>query len=158
MKALSIVCTGIILLMVLYFYLAKSVGESIGEELPIAFAKPTTQGVEINIAVPITMPRKAPPLREHGVIMWDKWVETHFIIKDASGKRVPLRRASGSSLMSDRESGGTPDCWLKGFLKAGAAYTFDYKPRLDSPFYRWEFTAPTDGASAERMGFKEVEE
>ncbi len=36
MKALSIVCTGIILLMVLYFYLAKSVGESIGEELPIA--------------------------------------------------------------------------------------------------------------------------
>lgn len=156
MRALSILCSAIIALLVLYFYLANSAGDTGREELPIAFGKPNSQGVEINVAVSIFLPRKAPPPREHGVIMWDKWIDARFMLKDSTGARVPLRRANFSNLMNDRQSGGTPECWLKGFVKPGASYTFDFKPRLDGPTYRWEFTAPTAGAEAERIGFVEV--
>ncbi|MBI5866248.1 MAG: hypothetical protein HZB38_17395 [Planctomycetes bacterium] len=156
MRGLGVLAAGVIVIAIMYFYFGSQVSKDI-VTLPVAFGKPDAAGVEFNVAVSMFMPRKDPPKLRGAVVQWDEWVSDHFQLTDASGAKIPLQRVNFSKLMDDRESGGTPEFWLKATLKPGATYRFGLTPILPAPKYHYSLVAPTGESEATRVEFEEDE-
>ena len=80
-----------------------------------------------------------------GAVYWDEWLEEHFIMTSAAGDKVKFERLAQSNLISDKQAGGAPEFYIKGKIKHGTAYTFDFVPVDEEPErFRYELTAPTE--------------
>lgn len=152
MKGLGALAAGVLLIAAMYFYISKNMAKEV-VTLPVGFGKPADT-VEMNIAVSMFLPRKDPPRLEHNVVQWDKWVAEHFELHEFDGQRIPLQRTNFSNILSDRDSGGTPEFWLKATLKPGAKYTLTFTPIAPEPVYQKTFTAPTEPVEADRFEFE----
>jgi hypothetical protein len=157
MKALVVLVAAAILVGSAYFYFGADAAKET-RTLAVGFGKPDSSGVEMNVAVSMFLPRKDPPKFKDNIPQWDQWVAEHFQVVDSSGAKVPLQRANSSSLLSDRQSGGTPECWLKARLKPGGSYVFTFIPSLPGPKFKHMFTAPTTQIEPEWFDFEDAGE
>lgn len=86
---------------------------------------------------------------------WSDWIESHYELRDTSGKRVGLRRMGTSALMLDERAAGAPDFITWADVKKGANYTWEFKAKLaDGKRYRCTFTVPQDEQKARRFAFE----
>lgn len=153
MKGIGVLVAGVVVIAAMYFYINKSMAKEV-VTLPVGYGKPTADSVEMHIAVSMFLPKKDPPRLEHNVVQWDKWVEEHFKLQDADGGRVPLQRTNFSNILTDRQSGGTPEFWLKAMLKPGAKYTITFTPIMPEPNFQRVFSAPTEPTEADWFTFE----
>ena len=152
MKGLGVIIAGVLLVGGLAFYASKSMAKEV-VSLPVGFGKPADT-VEMHIAVSMFMAKNDPPKLKHNVVQWDEWVSEHFKLHDFSGGSVPLTRTNSSNILNDRQSGGTPEFWLKATLKPGAKYSLIFTPSMPEPNYQRNFTAPTEPTEPERFEFE----
>jgi hypothetical protein len=152
MKGLGVLAAGVLLIGAMYFYISKSMAKDV-VTLPVGYGKPADT-VEMHIAVSMFLPKKDPPKLKHNIVQWDEWVADHFQLHDADGQRVQLSRTGFSNILSDRQSGGTPEFWLKSMLKPGAKYTITFTPVMPEPTYQQTFTAPTAEVDADWFTFE----
>src|SRR5262245_14639472 len=152
MKGFGALVAGVALIAAMYFYISKSMAMEV-VTLPVGYGKPTADSVEMHVAVSMFLPKKDPPKLEHNIVQWDKWVAEHFQLQDSTGAAVQLQRTGFSNILSDRQSGGTPEFWLKATLKPGATYTFVFTPIVPAPTYRHTFKAPTEPTDADWFSF-----
>lgn len=91
-----------------------------------------------------------------GAEYWDEWLEEHFVLTSESGDKVRFERMAQSNLISERDAGGSPEFFIKGKVKPGTAYTFEFIPVNENPDrFRYEFTAEKD-MPLTRVNFKRV--
>lgn len=152
--AIGLLC---FLAFILYFAVSRETAQDPGRMIPIGLGNATPTSVDLHLAVGIGMPRRDGPKLVHGVIQWDKWVEEHFELRDASGTRVPFRRNNFSRIIPE-PTAGTPEFFLHATLKPGTTYTIDYIPVAGDPTrYRYKLTAPSENTGPERVVFAPVE-
>ena len=152
MKGLGIIIAAVLIIGGLAFYASKKAAKEV-VTLPVGFGKPADT-VEMHIAVSMFLPKKDPPKLKHNIVQWDEWVSDHFKLHDFSGAAVALSRTNASNILNDRQSGGTPEFWLRATLKPGAQYTLTFTPVLPDPTYQHNFTAPTEATEPERLEFE----
>lgn len=129
--------------------------------LTLAYGHVDGEKIEIHVAVPVGMPGKDPPKLDKSFNpKWEEWVADHFVIIADNGDRVPMERIARSELLPDHKVGGAPEFFLKGKLKVGTNYKFDYVPRSyeSSRKFRLAFTAPSSQSPLKREIFEEVTE
>lgn len=152
MKGVGVLVAGVLLIAGLAFYASKTMAKDV-ITLPVGFGKPADT-VEMHIAVSMFLPKNDPPKLKHNIVQWDEWVAEHFKLHDSQGAPVPLTRTNASNILNDRQSGGTPEFWLKATLKPGAKYTLTFTPLLPDPTFQRNFTAPTGETEPERFEFE----
>lgn len=157
MRGVFALLFGVLLIGGMYFYFAANVAKDV-PSLPIAFGTPNTAGVEMQFAVSIFLPKKDPPRLEHGVVLWNEWMNEHFQLRDSTGAAVQLQRLGFSTMLSDRQTGGTPEFWVKAILKPGATYEFDFTPILPGPKYRHSLMVPTAKVEPDWILFEKYSE
>jgi hypothetical protein len=127
--------------------------------ITIAIGNPHNNECDIHLVVAHLMvldgPRKD---ANSNAIFWDEWLEQHFILTSADGKKVRLERLANSNLIDSMKAGGSPEFFIKGKVVPGTAYTFDYVPDDEGPDrFRYEFTAPAE-MPLTRVNFVRVNE
>lgn len=157
MRGLYALASGVFLIGVLYFYFAANVTKDT-PTLPLAFGAPNAAGTEMQFAVNMFLPKNDPPRLEHGVVLWNEWMNEHFQLRDSTGAAVQLQRLGFSTMLSDQQAGGTPEFWVKTFVKPGATYEFDFTPVLPGPKYRHTLTVPTAKVDPDWILFEKYSE
>ena len=141
MRGIFVLLFGVVAVGGLFFYFSANVTKDI-PTLPIAYGTANTAGVEMQFAVSMFLPKKDPPRLEHGVVLWDEWMNEHFQLRDSTGTAVKLQKLGFSTMLTDRQTGGAPEFWVKAILKPGATYEFDFIPILPGPKYRHSLSVP----------------
>ncbi len=91
-----------------------------------------------------------------GAEFWDEWLDEHFVLTSDSGSKVRFERMASSNLISDRDAGGSPEFYIKGKVKPGTPYRFEYIPVNENPErFHYEFTAEKE-MPLTRVNFKRV--
>lgn len=157
MRGVFMLLFGVVLIGGMFFYFSANASKDV-PTLPIAYAAPNTAGVEMQFAVSMFLPKKDPPRLEHNVVLWDEWINEHFQLRDSSGTPVKLQRLGFSTMLTDRQTGGAPEFWVKTILKPGATYEFDFIPILPGPKYRHLLTVPTGKVEPDWILFEKYSE
>ena len=151
---------GLVLLIALcaaaYFVFVAMQGDD-SKLIAIAFGNPDEQVIDIHIELTMSMVATdtLAYANVNGNTVWEKWAEAHYLIRDASGAQVPLRRAMKSNLTSDAQTRGFNDSFLIGKVKRGTEYTFTYLPVVGEPKqFVYSFTAPMEKLKRQRVSFK----
>lgn len=157
MRGLFALSCGVFLIGAMYFYFSANVKKDT-PTLPIAYGAPNSAGVEMQFAVSMFLPKNDPPRLEHGVILWNEWMNEHFQLRDSSGAAAQLQRLGFSTMLTDRQTGGAPEFWVKAILKPGGTYEFDFTPILPGPKYRHTLTVPTTKVEPDWIMFEKYSE
>lgn len=111
---------------------------------------------DLHLVVAPLMVQDPPKTLPSGTELWDEWLEEHFVLTSDSGDKVKFERMAGSNLISDRDAGGSPEFFIKGKVKPGSVYTFEFIPVNENPErFRYEFTAEKE-MPLTRVNFKRV--
>ncbi len=158
MKGLvTLLVISLILVWAGYYFMGNEMSR---EEQMVAFACGNSKGdvQEIQVVVPIAFPKREPPrMSENNVLLWDEWVEEHWIIISTDGERVPLRRKFAANLIPEAKV-GSPDCYLIGQVRTGVEYTFDFIPSLaEQKRFRRMFKVDPAGVPFGRLRFEMVQ-
>lgn len=141
-----------------FFYLSDRMVSDQGRQIAFAYGFPREGAIEMHVAVYRPMTTQDPPRVDlkSGHWYWDEWLDEHLVVTDKqTGQQVSLKKMNNSSLIQERDIGGTPEFYAVGELKQNAAYTFDFIPIAADPLrYRHEFTAPAEEQKARRANFK----
>ncbi len=142
------------------YWLTMKASEDPGYQFALAFGNPEAETLDFHVViynrtVRIDGPRLDP---KSGVLLWQEWVDTHFVLRDAKGANVPFHREGGSAFITGHDLGaGTPEFYLAAKVKKNAAYDLDYLPTpADGERYRYSFTAPADTEKLKRPLFRFV--
>lgn len=158
MKALIALVVLAIIVTVIGFRFTNS--SKIAESKPIGIAagKVNNGLCKLDLVVSMGMARGEGPRVKGGVADWNEWIAEHFILTDNTGKRVEMKRANFSDLISDKDA-MTPDSFLTAMIQPNVGYVLDYKPLRDDPLrYRFEVTVQNDGRPFAREFFEPVME
>jgi hypothetical protein len=131
-------------------------GPNSEDQYSVAVASGQTPGgaYEIHIGVEFAMTRTESPKLKGPGSTWPEWVEEHFKLVDASGKKVALARTNNSRLI---KSQGTWDFYLSAPAKPGETYELTYQPRRDEPLcFRQKFTTAREGKASSRLMLDKV--
>lgn len=146
-----VVCVGLLVYWVTS--LPKSSGPSL--TIPIAWGNASGNQIEMNAVIGVALAHKSRK-NEPGSVgktkNWDEWVDTHCIIKSASGGPVKVSRRAESSIIPYRDVQqmvGTEEFYLSAKLKPGESCTFDYIIENPKPeTYRCQLAAPAQAEKA----------
>lgn len=130
-----------------------------GHWLAIAFTVPMGGTIQAQLGVPVSAPLNDPPeTNSMGILLWDKWIEDHFMLYDSTGSRIPLMKMGTSAMFQKDAAAGAPDMIVWAEVKQGGQYKFEYRPRSYEPnVYRHDFTAPSEEVNVRRVSFELVE-
>ena len=161
MKGLVVLFVLALVAIIGYFQFMKSMDSDSQVLVSSAFGNSDKGTCEIHVVVqPLTV-KTDPPRADlsTGFVYWDEWLDAHYNLTEDGGKRVKFERAQWSPVISDKEAGGAPEFYLKGKVKQGANYTFEFTPLKDGPRkYRRTFTAPNGDQKMSRDIFALVKE
>jgi len=139
---------GLLVVMVYWLGLASG-GEKAALAIPIAWGQPGNGQIEMHAVIGVALAnqsRRSEKTPSSKALDWNKWIQSHCILKAASGEAVPLLKANHSPIIKPHEIQpmiGTEEFFLTAGLKAGTSYTFDYVIEEPQPtVYRCQFTAP----------------
>jgi hypothetical protein len=155
MKAVFVLSLVIFAGLLVYYFVGMPKDSGPTLAIPIAFGAPTGGEIEMNAIIGVVLAhksRKDERLSPTQPKSWDQWIDTHCIIKSASGQQVKLRRTVNSTIIpfpDVQATVGTEEFFLSARLKAGTAYTFDYIIDCPDPVvFRCGLPAPV---AAERV-------
>ena len=129
-------------------------------QVVMAFGFPKDGRIELHAVASMGMTATEPPRLDPstGRINWAEWVDEHFDLRDAAGKRENIFFKSGSDdVIPVNKVLGAAEGYLFAKVKQGADYTFDYIPkRAEARRFRHTFTAPTGNVPVDRINFKRM--
>ena len=140
--------------------LLREVTRDQGKNLLMAYSEEGSDKMLVHLAVSIGMYRKDPPrFSSRGEPLNREWVDDHFQLYDASGKRVPIEKWGSDSLIDKSRASLAPELYLVAILDKGKEYVYEYVPVLSKPEkYRHEFSAPPAGQDPWHGKFLLIEE
>jgi len=107
-----------------------------GRVVGIAVGPPNEQGeAEVHVLIAMLMKVEDTPLPKPNSMQpdWVPWLDTHFDLRDPSGKKVPFRKGGFKSELITEMQAGTAEFIAIATIQAGDAHTLDYTPVVGEP-------------------------
>ncbi len=137
-------------------YFGYQTSKDQGHQLAMAFSDVSAEIMQVQCGVGTSLTMFDPPkTNSRGVPLWPEWIDDHFTVRDADGKKLLFRRMGTSRLFLDDRAAGSPEFVLHVDLKKGETYTFDYlEVRGEDKLYRYVLTIPNEPEKVRRHLFE----
>lgn len=121
--------------------------------MQVAYGELEGEGLQMDIVLTAAMSNYDSPIGDtRYVTVWQKWVDSHFDLRDNSGNSLEANYENDSTL--HQGSRGSPDVgYLNATLEPGQIYTLRYTPSTSEPrTCEVTITAPEEKQKASFIG------